>query len=108
MANNLKLDKTIQVNGELYDVTAVEADKLVNTLTIKKGSTILGTFDGSKNEIIEVPSGGDGGGSGNLTVTLDGTPQDDASISISKDDPQEGNPGDIWFKYDSYHKAITE
>ena len=113
MADNLKLDKTIQVNGTLYDVTAVEADtakvaeKVTGTLTIKAGDTELGKFDGSTDKTIEVPVGGGGVGEADsagraeeIKVYLDNRTEY-ATITISKDDPKttDRELGDIWFKY---------
>ena len=110
MADNLKLDKIIQVNGDEYEVTAVEAEiakKVIGTLTIKAGETELGTFDGSADKIIEVPVGGGSAGDADSAKTADeikvylDNRTEYATITISKDDPKatDRELGDIWFKY---------
>ena len=74
---NLELDKTLQVDGVTYDINAVKADKVVNSLVLTKKQlngdiTEIINFNGSnesgtKNSLEIVPSAG-GRFSGRITV----------------------------------------
>ncbi len=71
------------------------ANKVKGILTInviRDGKTIPVTFDGSENSTIDV------GDAKKIQVTTDDGNKS-ASITISKDEPEAGNVGDIWFKY---------
>lgn len=65
----LDLDKTILVDGQPYNVNAVTADKVVNTLNINSSnSDESGQFDGSAPTTINVMSPSGGAFTGPITV----------------------------------------
>jgi hypothetical protein len=115
-----ELDSIINVDGTDYKVVAA---KTANTLTIKDNKTGSTVFDGSEAKTLELATingksitaggnieiaggtGGDGGNANKIQVTLDDSNGDGnkeyeyATITISQNDPNGGNRGDIWFKY---------
>lgn len=50
-----ELSKTLKINNEEYNINAVTADKVANTLTVKMGDTTLATFDGSSAKTVTIP-----------------------------------------------------
>lgn len=59
MANELKLDKIVEIDGVQYEISAVSAEtagKVAKSLIFKTGNMQLGTFDGSAETNIEIPS----------------------------------------------------
>lgn len=75
MADNnvLELEKTLQVDGQTYNINAVQADKVVNPLNIYKSNlnkkaTKLIEFDGSAAKNIELVPASGGSFAGRITV----------------------------------------
>jgi hypothetical protein len=127
-ANGNELDSTIQIDGTNYSVTAEKAKKVAQSLTIKTikdGAVTEVQFDGSQAQTIDVSehlkkselktingesiigtgdititgSGGTGGDAKTIQVNLDDNQTANATITIKTTEPDGGNTGDIWFKY---------
>lgn len=68
-----ELDKTLQVDGKTYNINAVQADKVVNSLNIYKSNlnkkaTKLIEFDGSTAKSIDLVPASGGSFAGRITV----------------------------------------
>jgi hypothetical protein len=118
-ANGNELDSTIQIDGKNYSVTAEKAKKVAQSLTIKtvKDGTVTDVnFDGSQAQTVELKTvngesiigagdititGGSGGNAEKIQVNLDNNQTAYATITITKEEPNGGNTGDIWFKYEN-------
>jgi hypothetical protein len=64
MAENKELNKTLAINGDTYNINAVKADKVENTLVIKQIGVDIDSeiqFDGSTAGSISIVSAEDGG-----------------------------------------------
>lgn len=70
MADNLQLEKTLQVDGQAYDINAVQADKVANKLIINrialgskdnKTTTLVADFDGNTEKSIAIVPADEGG-----------------------------------------------
>lgn len=92
-----KLNHIVQIDNELYSVTA---ERVINKLiinTVKDGVvTKTGEFDGSKETSITI---GDAEKASKVQVIMANDVKQYATITIKPDDPSGGNVGDIWFKY---------
>lgn len=95
------LDSIIQIDNEEYSITA---EKVAHSLTINTGSTTI-EFDGSEDKEITIEATGGGGDADSaetankIQVNMDNGIKEYATITISSDEPRNGNSGDIWFKY---------
>ena len=54
---NKELNKTLTIDNEVYNINAVTADKVNNTLTIQGNSSPAATFDGSDTKSVNIKSG---------------------------------------------------
>lgn len=94
-----KLNHIVQIDNELYSVTAERvANKLIIN-TIKDGvATKAGEFDGSKPVEVNLEVS-DAEKADKIQVIMANNVQKYATITIKPEDPSGGNVGDIWFKY---------
>ena len=96
MAN--KLDSIVKINGVDYEVVAEEAKKVIGPLTIKTDSGEV-VYDGSEAKTVDVQDMLVGDAE-KIKVGEDGDGNKIyASITVSADEPANGDHGDIWFKY---------
>lgn len=115
-----ELDSTVVIDGTTYNVNAKKAEiadvanQVTGKLTIKTGTNpdteedVTETFDGSgdvyidiseiSGQISEAIHANKADVADSLKVTTDEGPVY-AAITISRNDPSNGNRGDIWFKY---------
>lgn len=97
-----KLNHIVQIDNELYSVTAERvANKLIIN-TVKDGVvTKAGEFDGSKQTEVTLAVGDAEAAdhADKIQVTMANNVQKYATITIKPEDPSGGNVGDIWFKY---------
>ena len=54
---NRELNKTLTIDNETYNINAVTADKVNNTLEIQGNGTTAVTFDGSEAKNVNIKSG---------------------------------------------------
>lgn len=99
MATEKELSSVIQIDGNNYSIVA---KRVLNSLTIKVGDSQPVTFDGSADTEIDIKLENLApivDKANKVQVTLDEDRQSYASITISKNEPTNGEIGDIWFKY---------
>lgn len=97
------LQSTIQIDGVDYEVTAAVAEKVKNSLTInvyKDGEKTQHIFDGSADIEVDVNGGiaDSAKKAKEIQVHLDDDVERYATITISTNEPTDGEIGDIWFK----------
>ena len=83
---NIQLEKTLMVDGQTYDINAVQADKVANPLTIYKSNlnkkaTKLVEFDGGAAKSIDIVPASGGSFAGRITVP----PVSDATLKSDGD-----------------------